>query len=280
MTPLPALEVSQLRVVREHHEILRSLSFDVSRGELVGLLGPSGSGKSTLKRSLLGVQRITSGSASSLGQKVGAPFLRRQIGYMAQGSAVYLDPSVRENLAYFAGILGVATSQVEDCLVVVNLRPFAHRLVASLSGGERSRLSLAVATLGAPPLLILDEPTVGLDPVLRQDLWRTSSNSSRPAPSSSSRATSWRKPRGAGGSCWCARANYTSTTRPPNYSRARGRADTTTRSSRSSEECPEPASHLVDRGAHHATTPTRSAHNRPGTGGALSADGLARLEPQ
>jgi ABC-2 type transport system ATP-binding protein len=168
-----ALEVSQLRVVRQHNEILKSLSFTVAPGELVGLLGPSGSGKSTLMRSLLGVQTITSGSALALGDKVGTPALRRRIGYMAQSSAIYLDLTVRENLAYFAGVLGVGNSQVEHTMHVVDLHSFATRLVSSLSGGERSRVSLAVALLGAPPLLILDEPTVGLDPVLRRDLWQT-----------------------------------------------------------------------------------------------------------
>ncbi|HEY5120727.1 MAG TPA: ABC transporter ATP-binding protein [Acidimicrobiales bacterium] len=173
MCPALALEVFQLRVVRQHNEILKSLSFEVAPGELVGLLGPSGSGKSTLMRSLLGVQAITSGSAFALGEKVGSPALRRQIGYMAQSSAIYTDLSVRENLAYFAGVLDVDRSQVEHVLDVVNLRTLATRLVNSLSGGERSRVSLAVAMLGAPALLILDEPTVGLDPVLRQDLWNT-----------------------------------------------------------------------------------------------------------
>ncbi|MDH2903336.1 MAG: ABC transporter ATP-binding protein [Actinomycetota bacterium] len=173
MSATLALEVSQLRVVRQHHEILKSLSFCVDSGELVGLLGPSGSGKSTLMRALLGVQAITSGSALALGETVGSPRLRRRVGYMAQSSAIYTDLSVRENLAYFAGVLGVNRSQVEHVLEVVDLRALAGRLVSSLSGGERSRVSLAVALLGAPPLLILDEPTVGLDPVLRQDLWTT-----------------------------------------------------------------------------------------------------------
>jgi ABC-2 type transport system ATP-binding protein len=174
MAPPPlAIEVSQLRVVRQHSVILKSLSFTVAAGELVGLLGPSGSGKSTLMRSLLGVQTITSGSALALGDKVGTPALRRRIGYMAQSSAIYLDLTVRENLAYFAGVLGVDISQVEHTMHIVNLHSFAGRLVSSLSGGERSRVSLAVALLGAPPLLILDEPTVGLDPVLRRDLWQT-----------------------------------------------------------------------------------------------------------
>lgn len=173
MSPTPALEVSQLRVLRQHNEVLKSLSFEVASGELVGLLGPSGSGKSTLMRSLLGVQAITSGSALALGEVVGSTSLRCRIGYMAQSSAIYTDLSVRENLTYFAGVLGVEPSQVEHVLEVVNLRAFAARLVSSLSGGERSRVSLAVAMLGAPALLILDEPTVGLDPVLRQDLWNT-----------------------------------------------------------------------------------------------------------
>jgi ABC-2 type transport system ATP-binding protein len=173
MSHAPALEVSQLRVVRQHHEILKSLTFEVDAGTLVGLLGPSGSGKSTLMRSLLGVQTITSGTALALGERAGSPSLRRRLGYMAQGSAVYLDLTVRENLSYFSGILGLDPSQVDHVLDVVNLRTFADRLVASLSGGERSRVSLAVAILGAPALLILDEPTVGLDPVLRQDLWNT-----------------------------------------------------------------------------------------------------------
>ena len=169
----PALDVSQLRVVRQHNEILKSINFTVAPGELVGLLGPSGSGKSTLMRSLLGVQAITSGSATVLGERVGAAALRRQVGYMAQNSAIYLDLTVRENLSYFAGVLGVAASRVDECLEVVTLHPLSSRLVASLSGGERSRVSLAVALLGEPPLLILDEPTVGLDPVLRRDLWGT-----------------------------------------------------------------------------------------------------------
>ena len=173
MSPTRALEVSTLRVVRQHHEILRSLSFDVGAGELVGLLGPSGSGKSTLMRTLLGVQAITSGTALALGEPVGSPALRRRVGYMAQSAAIYPDLSVRENLTYFAGILALARPQVEHVLDMVDLRALADQLVATLSGGERSRVSLAIAMLGAPPLLILDEPTVGLDPVLRQDLWAT-----------------------------------------------------------------------------------------------------------
>jgi ABC-2 type transport system ATP-binding protein len=167
------LEVSNLRVVRNGNEILKSISFRATPGELIGLLGPSGSGKSTLMRSLLGVQAITGGSARILESSAGSPSLRGRLGYMAQSSAVYLDLTVEENIRYFAGVLVQPLTEVARVMEVVALTSFSHRLVSSLSGGERARVSLGVALLGSPPVLILDEPTVGLDPILRRDLWRT-----------------------------------------------------------------------------------------------------------
>jgi ABC-2 type transport system ATP-binding protein len=166
-------EVSNLRVVRNGNEILKSISFRAVPGELIGLLGPSGSGKSTLMRSLLGVQAITGGSARIMESDAGSPSLRGRLGYMAQSSAVYLDLTVEENIRYFAGILIQPLSEVARVMDVVALTSFSHRLVSSLSGGELARVSLGVALLGSPPVLILDEPTVGLDPILRRDLWRT-----------------------------------------------------------------------------------------------------------
>ena len=167
------IEVVDLSVVRGDNEILKSISFGAAPGELIGLLGPSGSGKTTLMRSLLGVQAITGGSARILGFEVGSPLLRGRIGYMAQGSAVYLDLSVEENVRYFAGVLAEPPSEITRVMDVVALTSFAERLVSSLSGGEQTRVSLGVALIGSPPVLILDEPTVGLDPILRRDLWRT-----------------------------------------------------------------------------------------------------------
>jgi ABC-2 type transport system ATP-binding protein len=172
-------EVSNLRVVRNGSEILKSISFHAAPGELIGLLGPSGSGKSTLMRSLLGVQAITGGSARIMESVAGSPLLRGRLGYMAQSSAVYLDLTVEENVRYFAGVLAQPLSEVARVIDVVALTSFSHRLVSSLSGGERARVSLGVALLGSPPALILDEPTVGLDPILRRDLWRTFENLAR-----------------------------------------------------------------------------------------------------
>lgn len=168
-----SIGVDELVVTRGRSEILRHLSFTVDRGELVGLIGPSGSGKTTLMRSLLGLQRISAGSASLLGLDAGAKGLRQRVGYMAQTPAIYMDLTVCENLHYFAAVLGAPRADEERVLEQVALTEHGQRRVGSLSGGEHTRASLAIALLGAPDILILDEPTVGLDPILRRDLWKT-----------------------------------------------------------------------------------------------------------
>jgi ABC-2 type transport system ATP-binding protein len=143
----------------------------VPQGQVVGLLGPSGSGKTTLLRSIAGAQRIAGGTVTVLGEPAGTPSLRRRIGYATQAGSVYDDLTVAQNLRYFGRVLHAPGSDVDRVLAEVDLRQHADRLVADLSGGQRSRVSLAVALLGRPELLVLDEPTVGLDPVLRHDLW-------------------------------------------------------------------------------------------------------------
>ena len=166
-----AVEVTGLVVRRGGREVLRDLTFTIPSGVVTGLLGPSGCGKSTLMRSLVGVQRLTSGSVTVFGQEAGSAPLRDRVGYVTQAASVYDDLSVTENLSFFARVLGVGRDAVDRSIEAVDLRSHADVVVGRLSGGQRSRASLAVALLGEPELLVLDEPTVGLDPVLRRDLW-------------------------------------------------------------------------------------------------------------
>jgi ABC-2 type transport system ATP-binding protein len=166
-----ALTISGLTVVRGGVTALDAVSFSVPVGQVTGLLGPSGGGKSTLLRAIVGVQIVASGELTVLGLPAGDAALRSRVGYVTQSPSVYGDLTVRANLRYFARILAVPDDDVERVLDEVDLRTEADRLVGRLSGGQRSRVSLATALLGSPELLVLDEPTVGLDPVLRRDLW-------------------------------------------------------------------------------------------------------------
>ena len=160
-----------LCVRRGHQPVLHDLTFDVPAGSVTGLLGPSGCGKTTLMRAVVGVQTGVTGQLLVLGQEPGTPSLRERVGYVTQSPAVYADLSVNANLRYFAHAWGVSEGRVEQVLRDVALTAQAGRLVGTLSGGQRARVSLASALLGRPEVLVLDEPTVGLDPVLRQDLW-------------------------------------------------------------------------------------------------------------
>jgi len=151
--------------------VIEGMDFEVPRGQVVGLLGPSGSGKTTLMRAVVGGQADVTGTLEVLGQPAGHPDLRRRVGYVTQAPSVYADLSIVANLRYFARLLGAEEVDVARALTDVDLARIAGRRVGVLSGGERSRASLAVALLGSPELLVLDEPTVELDPVLRRDLW-------------------------------------------------------------------------------------------------------------
>lgn len=168
---MPAISVRGLTVERGPNVVLADFDVDIEAGRLTGLVGPSGGGKTTLMRSIVGAQRIVAGEVTVLGEPAGSESLRHKVGYLTQSPSVYGDLTVCENLQYFAHVLGVDASRVPVAIAEVVLNHRATARVNSLSGGERSRCSLAIALLAQPPVLVLDEPTVGLDPVLRRDLW-------------------------------------------------------------------------------------------------------------
>ena len=170
MTSREAVEIRGLRVVRGSHTVLDGLDLTIGGG-VTGLLGPSGCGKSTLMRCLVGVQQIAGGTVQVFGEEAGSGPLRDRVGYVTQAASVYDDLTVVENLRFFARVLGVDRQEVDRVVQSVDLGSQRDQVVGQLSGGQRSRASLAVALLGSPDLLVLDEPTVGLDPVLREDLW-------------------------------------------------------------------------------------------------------------
>jgi ABC-2 type transport system ATP-binding protein len=167
-----AIEVADLVVERGRRRVLHGISCRIPAGTVTGLLGPSGSGKTTLMRAIVGVQVVTSGTVTVLGEPAGSPPLRRTVGYLTQAPSVYEDLTVRENARYFATLFGYGSAEADRAVADVGLAAAAGQLVSTLSGGQRSRASLACAIMGRPRLLVLDEPTVGQDPVLREDLWQ------------------------------------------------------------------------------------------------------------
>ena len=168
-----SIDVEELRVRRGGTLVLDGLSVAIESGRVSGLLGPNGAGKTTLIRCIVGVQIVEAGRVSVLGEPAGSAALRARIGYLTQAPAVYLDLTVGENLAFFARILDAPRDEIDVIVRTVGLQGLERRLVGRLSGGQRARVSLATALLGDPEVIILDEPTVGLDPLLRHELWET-----------------------------------------------------------------------------------------------------------
>jgi ABC-2 type transport system ATP-binding protein len=167
----PAVSIEGLRVDRGGARVLHDVTLSVSAGRITGLLGPSGCGKTTLMRAIVGVQIVAGGRVEVLGLPAGSPALRSRVGYVTQAPSVYGDLTVGENLRYFARVLGADPGDVREVTETVGLTAEARRQVSRLSGGQIARVSLATALLGRPEVLVLDEPTVGLDPVLRVELW-------------------------------------------------------------------------------------------------------------
>jgi len=156
-------------------EVIKNICCEIPHAQIFGLLGPSGSGKTTLVKMIAGVDEATAGEIYLLNTKMPKLEMMRQIGYMAQSDALYMELTAQENLSFFSALFGLSVSQrkkrIEFVMELVGLQPFLKKTVSTYSGGMKRRLSLAVALLHQPSVLLLDEPTVGIDPVLRKSLW-------------------------------------------------------------------------------------------------------------
>ena len=166
------IEIENLGVEKSKRKILNSLSLVIPNSKSIGLLGPSGSGKTTLMRSIMGLQKITEGKISILGFEAGSKDLRNKISYSTQSASLYLDLTCIENLEFFSSLFDENELSIQEILDLVQLNQVKNQLAKTLSGGEKTRLALGTALVGAPELIILDEPTVGLDPILRKQLWQ------------------------------------------------------------------------------------------------------------
>jgi ABC-2 type transport system ATP-binding protein len=167
----PAVAVDHLTVIRGDRMALADVTVRIAPGTITGVLGPSGCGKTTLIRSIVGTQLIASGTVTVLGLPAGSAELRHRVGYVTQDATIYPDLRVVDNVRYFASLYGTNADAADEAIANVGLEDHRTALCGNLSGGQRTRASLACALVAQPDLLVLDEPTVGLDPVLRVDLW-------------------------------------------------------------------------------------------------------------
>ncbi|WP_231743111.1 ABC transporter ATP-binding protein [Mycobacterium sp. GA-2829] len=165
------VDIDHLRVIRGGRIAVDDVSVRIARGTITGILGPSGCGKTTLMRSIVGTQIVAAGTVTVLGRPAGSADLRHRVGYVTQDATIYDDLRVIDNVRYFAALYGADGHAADEAVDVVGLGDHRTAYAGNLSGGQRTRASLACALVAAPELLVLDEPTVGLDPVLRVDLW-------------------------------------------------------------------------------------------------------------
>ncbi len=173
----PAVKINNLSVTLGGQvKALKHINLDLPNGKITGFIGPSGAGKTTLIRSIVGRLQTSVGSIEIFELPAGTAKLRSTVTYMTQELSVYSDLTVRENLIYFARMSGQsradAQKSVKELLATIDMPDKANALTGNLSGGQKQRVSLAIALIGTPKLMVLDEPTIGLDPVLRDRLWR------------------------------------------------------------------------------------------------------------
>ncbi|MEU6859603.1 ABC transporter ATP-binding protein [Glycomyces sp. NPDC046736] len=170
-TPKAAISVAGLVVDRGGNPVLRGVDTEIAAGSVTGLLGPSGSGKTTFIRAVVGTQKVKGGTVNVLGHPAGSKPLRRRVAYVTQDASIYRDLSVKANVAYFAALYGRDKHEAMRAIERVGMGDHANKLAGNLSGGQKTRTSLACALVIEPEVLVLDEPTVGLDPVIREELW-------------------------------------------------------------------------------------------------------------
>lgn len=173
----PAVKIKNLSIVLGGQiKALKHINLELPPGKITGFIGPSGAGKTTLIKCIVGRLEVSKGSVDIFGLPAGSPNLRSSVSYMTQELSVYTDLTVSENLGYFARMVGLSRTEtaktIKDLLQVIDMPDKANTLVSNLSGGQKQRVSLAIALIGAPKLMVLDEPTTGLDPALRENLWR------------------------------------------------------------------------------------------------------------
>ncbi|KRF32086.1 ABC transporter ATP-binding protein [Paenibacillus sp. Soil787] len=176
MTTDISIQVNGVSKQFDEKVVLNDITLTVPKAHIFGLLGPSGSGKTTLVRLIAGIDVPTSGTVHVLGQQMPQLAMLSQIGYMAQSDALYAELTAQENLEFFASLYGLTGTKrkqrIHDVMELVDLGSHLKKQISNYSGGMKRRLSLAISLLHEPGILILDEPTVGIDPVLRKSIWQ------------------------------------------------------------------------------------------------------------